>query len=105
MGIKVLKNTEYLGKLPYAEIQSYITQANVCVFPTFAETLGMVTIEAMAMQKPVVTSNFGWTNELIIDNESGFLVDPKNHNDFAEAILKIFNDKELANSALAKLTR
>ncbi|MBC7641255.1 MAG: glycosyltransferase family 4 protein [Flavobacterium sp.] len=93
--IEVLNKIQYLGKLTYDEIQMHLGNANVCVFPTFAETLGMVTIEAMSMQKAVVTSDFGWTNELIADKESGFLVDPKNHQEFANKIISLLNDKQL----------
>lgn len=91
-----LKNVEYLGKIPYNEIQNYIKKANVCVFPTFAETLGMVTIESMAMQKAVVNSNIGWSQELIIDGESGYLVHPTNHNEFANRIIEVLADSNLA---------
>jgi len=91
-----LKNVNYLGKIPYNEIQNYIKKANVCVFPTFAETLGMVTIESMAMQKVVVNSNIGWSEELIIDGESGFLVHPSNHDLYARRIKQIFEDRQLA---------
>lgn len=87
-----LKNVMYLGRIPYNEIQNYIKKANVCVFPTFAETLGMVTIESMAMQKAVVNSNIGWSQELIIDEESGFLVHPSNHDVYAEKINKVLSD-------------
>jgi glycosyltransferase involved in cell wall biosynthesis len=90
------KRISYLGKIPYKDVQDYIKKANVCVFPTFAETLGMVTIEAMAMQKPVVNSNIGWANELIVDGESGFLVHPKNHVGYAQKINAILADKDLA---------
>jgi len=88
-------NVTYLGKVPYQEIQEYIKKAHVCVFPTFAETLGMVTIESMAMKKPVVNSNIGWANELIVHNESGFLVYPKNHQEYAGEIVKLLKDEEL----------
>lgn len=91
-----LKNVNYIGKIPYNEIQTYIRKANVCVFPTFAETLGMVTIESMAMQKSVVNSNIGWSQELILDEESGFLVHPSNHKLYAERIKQILNDDLLA---------
>lgn len=94
----------YLGKVPYQEIQEYIKKAHVCVFPTFAETLGMVTIEAMAMQKPVVNSNIGWANELIIDEESGFLVHPTNHAKYASKIITLLNDEDLCKS-IGKLAR
>lgn len=86
----------FLGKIPYHDVQDYIKKAHVCIFPTFAETLGMVTIESMAMNKPVVNSNIGWANELIVDGESGFLVHPKNHEEFAERILRILSDKDLS---------
>lgn len=87
----------YLGKIPYQEVQRYIKKAHVCVFPTFAETLGMVTIESMAMQKPVVNSSIGWSKELIIDGESGFLVQPKNHVEYAAKICSILENNQLAN--------
>lgn len=90
-----LKNVSYLGKIPYQEIQEYIKNAHVCVFPSFAETLGMVTIEAMALQKPVVNSNIGWAQELIIDGESGYLVHPKNHELFADKMVSLLQDEDL----------
>lgn len=90
-----LNNVEYLGKIPYNEVQEHIKKANVCVFPTYAETLGMVTIEAMAMQKAIVNSNIGWSRELIRDEESGYLVHPSNHNLYAERITQLFKDDSL----------
>ena len=91
-----LHSVTYLGKIQYHEVQQYIKKAHVCVFPSFAETLGMVTIEAMAMQKPVVNTKIGWAKELIVDGESGFLVYPKNHQGYAAKITSILNDNALA---------
>lgn len=91
-----LKNVNYLGKVPYEEIQNYIKKANVCVFPTYAETFGMVTTEAMAMQKAVVNSNIGWAQELIIDGESGYLVYPSNHEEYANRIRNVFKNSDLS---------
>lgn len=87
-----LKNVTYLGKIPYQEVQNYIKQAHVCVFPSFAETLGMVTIESMALQKPVVNTNIGWAQELILDGESGFLVHPQDHSLYANKIIALLAD-------------
>ena len=89
-----IEKVHYLGKIPYDEVQHYIKKANVCVFPTFAETLGMVTIEAMAMQKAVVNSNFGWAQELITDDESGYLVSPKDPITFAHRIVQLLQNKK-----------
>ncbi|MEP6802947.1 MAG: glycosyltransferase, partial [Flavobacterium sp.] len=99
-----LKNVTYLGKIPYSEVQDYIKKANVCVFPTFAETQGMVTIESMAMQKAVVNSNIGWSQELMTDQESGFLVHPENHELYAQRINEILNN-ELFSLKIGKQAR
>ena len=95
---KTASKVTFLGNTPYDVVQDYMKKAHVCVFPTFAETLGMVTIESMALQKPVVTSNFGWSQELIVDGESGFLCHPKDHKEFADKIIALMTDKELAGS-------
>jgi len=95
---RLKENVTYLGKIPYEEVSEYIKKANVCIFPTYAETLGMVTIESMAMQKAVVNSNIGWANELLIDGESGFLVHPASHELYASKITMLLKDKKLVET-------
>jgi glycosyltransferase involved in cell wall biosynthesis len=93
-----LEQVSYLGKIPYAKVQEYIKIANVCVFPTYAETLGMVTIESMAMKKAVVNSNIGWAQELMEDGKSGFLVYPSQHDVFSQQIVTLLNEDVLCES-------
>ncbi len=92
------KNVTYLGKVPYAEIKGLIAASSVCVFPTMAETFGMVTVEAMAMGRPVVNSNYGWAQEMIEDGKNGILVDPNDVAACAAAILAILKNPEKATS-------
>lgn len=95
MNHKLKAKIQYLGKVPYQYIQEHIKNANLCVFPTFAETLGMVTIESMAMQKAVVNSNMGWSKELIDDEINGYLVDPEDHALYAAKIVKLLQNEKL----------
>lgn len=95
---KDLEHVSYLGKIPYDTVQDYIKKANVCVFPTYAETLGMVTIESMAMKKAVVNSNIGWAQELMEDGKSGFLVHPSHHDVFSQQIVTLLNDDVLCEN-------
>lgn len=88
------QNVSYLGKIPYHQVQEHIKRANVCVFPTFAETQGMVTIESMALHKAIVNSNIGWSQELIVDGESGFLVNPTDHQKFADRIIELLQNND-----------
>jgi glycosyltransferase involved in cell wall biosynthesis len=64
------------------------------VFPTFAEALPVSWIEAMAMEKAIVASNIGWAVEVINDSENGYLVNPKNHYEYASKILELIENKD-----------
>ncbi len=92
------RNVTYLGKIPYSEVQTHIKKAHVCAFPSFAETLGMVTIESMALQKPVVNTSIGWAQELINDGINGYLVYPKEIEIYSSRILQLFEDKALCTT-------
>ncbi|ULC60579.1 glycosyltransferase family 4 protein [Flaviramulus sp. BrNp1-15] len=92
---KALKQVNYLGKKPYTEVKQYINNAHVCVFPSFAETLGMVTIESMAMQKPVVNTSIGWAQEIIDDGMNGYLAHPSNIDLYSKRILNLLKNPDL----------
>jgi glycosyltransferase involved in cell wall biosynthesis len=91
---EAIENVSYLGRVPYAEMQKHINDCTICVFPSFAEALPVSWIEAMAMEKAIVTSNIGWANEMIEDGKEGFLVVPTNHEVYADRILELLNDVE-----------
>lgn len=80
------QNVTYLGSVPYDQIKKHIHASTVCVFPTFAEALPVSWIEAMAMKKAIVASDIGWAKEVIDDGLNGFLVNPKDHQEYAEKI-------------------
>ncbi|WP_299550059.1 glycosyltransferase family 4 protein [Seonamhaeicola sp.] len=92
---KASKQVSYLGQVPYSEIKDYINASDLCIFPSFAEALPVSWLEAMAMKKPIVASDIGWASEMIVHGKEGYLVDPKNHQAFSDAILKILNDTAL----------
>jgi glycosyltransferase involved in cell wall biosynthesis len=85
----------YLGKIPYDEVQAQMKKAHVCVFPSLAETLGMVTIESMALKKAVVNTNIGWAQDLIDHGVDGFMYHPDHTDAYIAAIQQLFEDQEL----------
>jgi len=91
-----IKNTSWLGVLPYEMVLAQIAAANVVVLPSFAEALPMTWLEAMAMEKALVTSDIGWAKEVMIDGVTGFTVDPKDHQKYAGKILQLLDDPVLA---------
>lgn len=85
----------YLGKIPYNEVQGQIKKAHVCVFPSLAETLGMVTIESMALKKAVVNTDIGWAQDLIDHGINGFMHHPDDSDAYVHTIKTLFDDQEL----------
>lgn len=98
---EALKQVNYLGGVPYEEVRVHIAQAIVCVFPTFAEALPVSWLEAMAMEKAIVASDIGWGPEVIENNKEGWLISPKDHQMYAEAIVQLL-ENENQNSTFGK---
>ena len=92
-----VKNVTYLGKVAYADIQSHIQKATVCVFPSYAEACPVSWLEAMAMEKAIVASDIGWATELIQHGQDGLLCPPGEHEAFASNILQLLNNPDLRN--------
>ena len=92
-----MQNVSYLGSVSYDKIKEYISTSTVCVFPTFAEALPVSWIEAMAMQKAIIASNIGWATEVIDDTVNGFLVNPKDHENYAQKIIELLKNETLRN--------
>jgi len=90
---KALKHTHYIGKVPYNEMQTHIKQAEICVFPSFAEAFPISWLEGMAMAKPIVGSDEGWAREAIENGTSGLLCNPVKHQEYAKGIERILNDR------------
>ena len=90
--VAALQNVSYLGSVSYQDIKAHIAAAAICVFPSFAEALPVSWLEAMAMQKAVVASNIGWAMDIIDDGVNGFLVNPKEHQQYAKRILEILQN-------------
>jgi glycosyltransferase involved in cell wall biosynthesis len=86
----------FKGTVSYNEIPEVYAKAGVCVFPSHMETLGLVAPEAMACEKPVVFTQLGPGPEVIQDGYNGFLANPHEPKDIAEAIISFFEDYERA---------
>ena len=85
-------------------MENELAKAHVVVLPSFAEALPMTWIEAMAMEKALVTSNIGWAEEVMINGQTGFAENPEDHKAFAEKILKLLKDPFLCQK-LGKAAR
>jgi glycosyltransferase involved in cell wall biosynthesis len=83
--------------IPFQNDIHKIWQAiDIAVVPsTEPEPFGMVAIEAMLAKKPIVASNHGGLKEIILNNETGFLVAPNNEKDLIIALEKLIQSESL----------
>lgn len=58
------------------------------------ESFGLVLLEAMACGVPVIGTNIGGIPEVIVDNETGYLVEVGNTKEVAEKAIALLNDDE-----------
>ena len=75
------------GGKPHDEIPLWMNACDVFVLPSVRESFGVVQIEAMACGKPVVATLNGGSEEVIISDDYGLLVEPGDPDDLAEKIL------------------
>ena len=67
------------------------------------EAFGRVAVEAQSMEKPIIASNIGGSNETIIDEKTGFLFESGNAKSLSQKILKVLNlDETLLKSVGAE---
>lgn len=69
---------------------------DVAVLTSKTEGLPNVVLEAMAAGRPVVATNVGGVPEVIAHGETGMLVSTRNPEDFAEAVLKLLENRNEA---------
>jgi len=89
------RNFRLLGKK--SGIESFINVMDICVLATYTEGISNSIMEYMALGKPVVATDGGGTKELVIQNETGFLVQPSTPLDIVNCIEQLLNNVEMRN--------
>lgn len=94
----LFKFIEFTGVITGEAKEKFLKETDIMVFPTWYPYEGcpMVILEAMEFSCPVISSrDTGAIPEIIIDGESGILVDRKNPQQIADAIFKLLSDIDL----------
>jgi len=72
-----------------------VAAADVFALPSWTEGLPLVVLEAMALGRPVVATPVGGTPELVVDEETGLLVPPRDVAALAAALTRVLGDAAL----------
>jgi glycosyltransferase involved in cell wall biosynthesis len=92
-----LKNVEFLGHLPAAELDQVIRESRFTVFPSRAyETLGKTILESYAQSRAVIASDLGSRREFVQHGKTGLLYQAGNVEELAKALSRLDQHPDLA---------
>jgi glycosyltransferase involved in cell wall biosynthesis len=89
------ENVIFLGLLNDMEKFGYMKAIDVFVLPSHWESFPIVLLEAMACEKPIITTNVGGNPYAVTDGVNGFLVQPNEPQSIANKIISLLYTKDL----------
>ena len=85
----------FVGAVDHDEVPGYMAAADVFVLSSRHEGWGRVIAEAMAMALPTVASNVGGISDVLIDGETGLLLQSNSAEEMCEAVGRLIDDPAL----------
>ncbi|WP_338756302.1 glycosyltransferase family 4 protein [Halobacterium salinarum] len=93
---KGLENqVHFIGEVPQEKLAIYYNATDVCVFPSVNEGFGVVTLEAMACETPVIATTEHAAGGHLDSGENALIAETKSASSLAEKISKIFSSSDL----------
>jgi len=77
------------------DVPELLALSDVFVMSSLWEGLGLVFLEAMACELPVLATRVSAVPEVVVDGETGWLVEPSNEGELARALLELAADADL----------
>lgn len=87
----------FTGTLASFEVAAELRKSNVFLLPTRNDSLPLVLLEAMASGLPIVATAVGGIPALVTPNDNGLLVEPGDRKGLSRALLRLLNDRALAD--------
>lgn len=92
----VANDVLFFESVPHNQIGLFLERAKAFCLPSRAEPFGIAILEAGAYRLPVVASRVGGIPEIIVDGETGLLVEPDDVKALAAALGRVLCDTDLA---------
>jgi glycosyltransferase involved in cell wall biosynthesis len=89
------RNVSFLGAIEHRRVPEFLKKVDIFVMPSIREGFGVAAVEAQAMEIPVVATRVGGIPKVVLDGETGILVEPWNSEQLAQAILTLIGNPAL----------
>jgi D-inositol-3-phosphate glycosyltransferase len=81
---------------PHERLADFYSAAEVVLVPSRSESFGLVALEAQACGTPVIGTAIGGLRHVVLDGGSGFLIHGQDPEAYADRLLKVLGDPDLA---------
>ncbi|MBI1763656.1 MAG: N-acetyl-alpha-D-glucosaminyl L-malate synthase BshA [Acidobacteria bacterium] len=81
----------FVGQVP--NIADYLSVADLLLLPSETESFGLSALEALACEVPVIASRVGGLPEVVLDGQSGYLIEVGDVQTLAERAVEILTDE------------
>lgn len=90
-------NVFFLSSWPHAAVMAAWRRCSLAVAPSvWPEPFGIVVLEAMTAGRPVIASRIGGLSDVVVNNETGLLVQPGDPRALQEAFERLLADRDFA---------
>jgi len=86
---------KYVGFVPYESLEKSYQYADVFVLTSLSEGMPSVILEAMGAGLPIVASDVGGNNEIVLEDKNGFLIKDDDEEVLAERLAELINSATL----------
>jgi glycosyltransferase involved in cell wall biosynthesis len=83
-----IKNISFLGALAHEDVPNIMNCADVLVMASYTEGLPSVALEALACGLPVVSTDVGDIDKILINEKLGFVVGQRNEEEYKKKLIK-----------------
>lgn len=83
------RNIQFIGEVSQNKVLDILSSCHIFVNPSYSEGLPTSVIEACSVGLPVIATDVGGTNEIIINDESGVLVKPHDVEQLSDSLFKL----------------
>jgi glycosyltransferase involved in cell wall biosynthesis len=97
---RCLDKVHFTGMIPHDNIPQILNRMKFLVVPSYTEVVATTALEAMACGTICLATAVGATKDVIIDGQTGFLLDDNKPATITEKLLEVWNQPELGKIQL-----
>jgi glycosyltransferase involved in cell wall biosynthesis len=95
-----LDKVYFTGVIPHDEIPQILNRMKFLVVPSYTEVVATTALEAMACGTICLATAVGATKDIILEGQTGFILDDNKPSTITEKLLEVWNHPELGKIQL-----